>query len=203
MTMQGKFASVHAVLAFATAMMIAAAPSSAQTAPGTAGTSRPAFEIAFTYDATNSLETAGSRFWMQGGAAQIHGQFYSGWGAVADLAGAHVANINSTGVGLDLITATFGPRYTWHPRHARYALYGQGLVGEAWGMNSVFPNPAGANTTARSLAVKAGGGVNIDLARHLALRAIEAGYLRTQLPNSAGDAQNNLQLGAGIVLRLR
>lgn len=188
-----------------TALMIAAAMTmaTASSAQSVSAPQKPVLEIAFTYAATTSAPINGSRFWMQGGAAQIHGQFYGGWGVVADVAGAHIANINSTGVGLDLVTATFGPRYRWQPAHARYSIYGQGLVGIANGFNSVFPNPAGANTAAESMAVKAGGGMNINVDRHFALRLFEADYLRTQLPNSTNNVQNNFQLGAGVVLRLR
>jgi hypothetical protein len=162
-----------------------------------------ALEIAFTYQGTRSNEINSSGFWLQGGAAQIHGQFYGGWGAVADITGARVANINSSGVGLDLVTATFGPRYTWKPEHGRYSVYGQGLLGQAWGMNSVFPSPSGANTVANSMAIKAGGGMNLNLKPHLALRLFEADYLRTQLPNATDNVQNYLTIGAGIVLQFR
>ena len=118
-----------------------------------------------------------------------------------DIGGAHNANVNSTGVGLDMVTATFGPRYTCS--HRRVGVYGQGLVGEAIGFNSIFPHQTGLQTTANSLAVKAGGGINVNLAPHFALRLIEADYLRTQLPNSTDNVQNNLTLGAGIVLKFR
>lgn len=185
------------------ALLLTGAMTTASLAQNAPAPRQPSLELAFTYTATASKPVNGSDFWMQGGGAQIHGQFYGGWGVVADLSGAHSANINASGVGLDLVTGTFGPRYTWTPARGRYSLYGEGLVGEAWGMNSVFPNPAGANTVANSLAVKAGGGVNVNLARHLALRAIEAHYLRTQLPNGNANVQNNLQLGAGVVLRFR
>ena len=153
------------------------------------------------YNATLSDVVSSSRFTLQGGSVQIHGRIYGGWGVVADISGAHTANINSTGVGLDLMTATFGPRYTWTPAHARYELFGQGLVGQAWGMNSIFPDPAGANAVASSLSVKAGGGVNLKLKHHFALRLFEADYLRTQLPNSTSNVQNNVTLGAGVVIR--
>lgn len=183
--------------------MLLAACGALYAQPARQNTEPPRFDIAVAWQTTAAnVVGAGSSFWMQGGSAQIHGRFYGGWGAVADISGAHKANINSSAVGLDMITVTFGPRYTWTPAHARYSIYGQGLVGEAWGMNGVFPNPSGANTVANSLAVKAGGGLNIHLAQHLALRAFEADYLRTQLPNSASNAQNNLLLGAGLVLRL-
>jgi hypothetical protein len=70
-------------------------------------------------------------------------------------------------------------------------------------MNSVFPDPTGANTVANSLAVKAGGGMNLNLKPHLALRLFEADYLRTQLPNSTNNVQNYLTIGAGAVLKIR
>jgi hypothetical protein len=35
-----------------------------------------------------------------------------------------------------------------------------------------------------------------------AIRAIEAEYLRTQLPNAADNLQQNLRIGAGVVLRV-
>ncbi len=47
----------------------------------------------------------------------------------------------------------------------------------------------------------AGGGLDITLSRYVAIRAFQADYLRTQLPNNASDEQNLLRLGAGIVLR--
>ena len=163
----------------------------------------PSLDVAVTYNATLSDLITSSRFWMQGASAQIEGRFYGGWGAVADISGMHIANMNSTGVGLDMVTATFGPRYTWSPARARYQIFGEALAGVANGFNSVFPSPLSAQTTASSLAVKAGGGINLQLRPHYALRLFEADYLRTQLPNSTNNAQNNLQLGAGVVFRFR
>jgi hypothetical protein len=194
------FAAPPAAAQDGSSSMRAAAPSS-----GVAPSSRQedsSLEVAITYDATLSNLVSSSRFTLQGGSIQIHGRFYRGWGVVADIAGAHAASINSSGVGLDMVTATFGPRYTWSPAHRKLELFGQGLAGEAWGFNSVFPNAAGATPDANSLAVEAGGGMNFRLSPRLALRAFEANYLRTQMPNSTNNLQNNLRLGAGIVFRL-
>jgi len=163
----------------------------------------PAFDVAITYDTSLSNDTSGNRFWLQGGSVQAHGQFWHGLGVVADVAGLHAGNVNNSGVGLDLVTATFGPRYTWSKAHARYALFGQALAGEANAINSTLPAAPQATSTADSLAVQLGGGINVTLKRHLALRAFEADWLRTQVPNSTTTAQNNLRLGAGIVLRLK
>lgn len=184
------------LLLIAAVMMTTAAIAQAQ-----AVRPAPSFEVAVTYNTARAAGVAGNHFWMQGGSAQMEGRFYGGWGAVADIAGLHVANINSTGVGLDMVTATFGPRYTWSPKHARWGIFAQGLAGEAFGMNSLFPGPHATSSTASSFALKAGGGLDVALSRRLALRALEAGYLRTQLPNATNNEQNNLTLGAGVVLR--
>jgi hypothetical protein len=49
--------------------------------------------------------------------------------------------------------------------------------------------------------VQAGGGIDLGLSRHIALRLIEANWLRTQLPNGTTNGQNNLVLGTGVVMR--
>ena len=132
---------------------------------------------------------------------QAHGRFYHGWGVVADVAGLHEGNIQSSGAGVDLVTATFGPRYTWQPARGRSTYYGQALAGVADGFNSDFPASAGAQSNSKSLALKLGGGFNIDLTPRIGLRAIEANWLRTQFPNSSTGVQGNCQLETGFVLR--
>jgi hypothetical protein len=160
------------------------------------------FEIAITYDASRAVVISGNSFWMQGGSVQMHGRFWHGLGGVADVAGLHTGSVHDSGIGLDLVTATFGPRYTWS-RGGRYSLFGQALAGEANGINSVFPGVSQSVSSANGLAVQLGGGVNLTFKRHLAIRAFEADWLRTQLPNSTTSVQNNLRLGAGIVLLIK
>jgi hypothetical protein len=137
---------------------------------------------------------------MQGGSVELQARFYRGLGVVAEVASAHATNIQSSGVDLDLVTATFGPRYNWAPAHRRYELFAQVLAGSANGFNGVFPTPSGANDSCSSLALKMGGGINIALSHRLALRAFQANWLRTQIPNATTNIQNNLDLGAGVVI---
>jgi len=101
-----------------------------------------------------------------------------------------------------MVTATFGPRYNWAPAHRRYELFGQVLAGEANGFHSVFPTRNAVIDSSNSLALKMGGGMNIALSHRIALRAFQANWLRTQLPNATTNVQNNLILGTGLVLRL-
>jgi len=177
----------------------------AQTAAAqdTSGQSKYPLEVAVTYGATMSNAVGSSGFWMQNGSAQVQCRFYRGLGVVADVSGMHSANINSSGAGLNLITFSFGPRYTWSPAHKKYVFFGQALVGDAHGFDSVFPTSTGTVGSRNSLAVEAGGGINLALWPRISLRVFEADWLRTQLPNSTTNVQNNLILGAGIVLHFR
>jgi outer membrane immunogenic protein len=157
--------------------------------------------LALTWDGMRSNIAGGGSFWMQGAGLQLHERIWRGLGAVADIAGTHTGNIGSTGVGLDLLTVTFGPRYTWS--RGKVSLYGQGLVGQAFGFHSLFPSPRGVNTSDNSLAALAGGGVDVSVSPRLAVRLLEADWLRTQLPNSYNNTQNDLRLSAGVVFRFR
>ena len=162
---------------------------------------RKGSDVAFTYVATRGNIAGAGSFWMQGAGFQFHAPVWRGVGVVADLAGTHAASIQSTGAGLDLLTLSFGPRYTWS--HSKVSMYGQVLAGAAFGFHSIFPSSQGVSSSAKGLAVLTGGGVNLALQHHLAVRLIEAGWLRTQLPNGTSNVQNDLRIGFGVVLRFR
>jgi len=170
------------------------------------GPSEPArgsLEVAVLYNPLLTNVVSANRFTMQGGTVQVQEQFYRGWGAVADVSLLHTSSSGNGGAGLDLVTSTFGPRYSWGPSHGRFLFYGQGTMGEANGVNSVFPGLPAAGATANSIAFQAGGGISIALRPHLLLRALDAEWLRTQLPNSSTNVQNSLRIGAGIAFRSR
>lgn len=181
-------------------IVICAAPAGAQMSEPLA---RGSMEVAVTYNPTLANTVGGYGLSMQGASVQVHGQFFRGWGVVADISGLHANMLPHSTTGLDLVTADFGPRYTWLPVHHRLALFGQFLVGEAFGMNSIFPSSGGVSSSANGLALQVGGGMNLPLSGHIGVRAFEADWLRTALPNSTTNIQNNLRLGVGILFRFR
>lgn len=165
-------------------------------------TGQPAvLEATVTYTPALANVTTGNGFGMQGGAAQVQGRLWRRLCLVVDVAGLHTGDVNGSGVGLDLVTTTFGPRYIL-TRH-RMVFFGQVLVGEAHGLNGVFPTSTGANSTANSLALQIGGGINVPFTLRFAIRALDADWLRTQLPNATTNVQNNLRLGAGMIYRFK
>ena len=165
-------------------------------------TARTSVDLAVTFTAQRSLQVNTTQnFWAGGGSLELGANAFHGFGLAANITGVHTATVGSTGTPLSIVTAAFGPRYRWHDGHP-ISLYGEALLGEANALNSLFPAPAGAQADANSLAIRAGGGLDLRLSHHLEARLLEASWLRTQLPNSTGNVQNNLILGAGLVLRL-
>lgn len=163
-------------------------------------------DLAVTYTVQHSNLVSNPTFWQQGGSVELSAQAYHGLGVVANITGTNVGEAANSGVGLTMVTTTFGPRYTWYrPSHTGekkdLAIFGQGLIGEAHGFNSYFPTLSGSLTDYNSFALQVGGGVDISLSRHFAVRAIQVDWLRTQFPNSTTNVQNNFRLAAGIVLR--
>ncbi len=158
-------------------------------------------DLAITYTAQRSIKANTTQnFWSQGGSIELGSNLWHGLGAVADVTGTHTGSIGSSGVPLSLVTVTFGPRYRWHDGHT-LSLYAQALAGEANGFHSIFPGATATQSDANSLALQIGGGIDYKLGHHLAARLLDAAWLRTQLPNSTNNTQNNLRLGAGVVLR--
>ena len=168
-----------------------------------AGSQSPSLEVSVMYTSLLTNVVRANMFWMQGGAIQVDGQFWHGLGVEADVSGLHAQNANNAGVGLDMVTAIFGPRYTWSPAHRRIAVFGHALAGEVNGFNSVFPTAGATSSSADSVAVQVGGGVDLRLKHRLSLRVFEADWLRTQLPNADTNVQNSLRLAAGAVVRFR
>lgn len=161
-------------------------------------------DLAVTYSAQYNNILGGPTFWQPGGGTiELSGDFYRGLGAAANIGGYRASNIAPGGVNLTMVTTTFGPRYTWAPRSKRYALFGQGLVGQAYGLDSVFPQPSGAVTSFTTLALLVGGGVDYRFSRRLAVRPFQCEWLWTEFPNAKNNFQNNIRFSAGIVFRLQ
>lgn len=159
------------------------------------------------YDAERTTLVPGAAFWLHGGTAEVAlNRWYDLW-IVGDFAGSHNAKISPSGVSLDLVTITAGPQFKWtapsRPDYYNATLFGHLLVGEAHAFNGAFAGTASATSSSTCFALKAGGGVDLDISPRVSLRVIQLDWLRTQFPNGANDVQNHIQLGAGVVIHLR
>jgi hypothetical protein len=163
-------------------------------------------EISFNYSYARANAAPGDCgcFNMNGGNSEVAFHAFRPLSVVADLTGERATTIGAgAGNDLSLVVFTVGPRFSHRFAGGRFTPFVQGLIGVAHGFDGAFPGSNGSifgAATAR--AALAGGGLDLTINRHLAIRAIQADYVRTQLPNGQGNQQNLLRAGAGIVLRV-
>jgi hypothetical protein len=119
---------------------------------------------------------------------------------VGDLTAARVSGISSAGYDLLLSTYTVGARYRLRLGHSPLNPFGQLLVGAAHTSGSLVSGQTAANAGA-AFAANLGGGLDLRASRRFSFRLIEADYLVTTIDNGSNNHQNNLRLGAGVVLR--
>ncbi|MDE1156509.1 MAG: outer membrane beta-barrel protein [Acidobacteriaceae bacterium] len=164
------------------------------------GTKAQPLDLGLTYQAQRALSVnSGQSFWLQGGNAELGADAWHGLGAAFSLSGSHTT-MGSSSVPLSMVVWTAGPRYRWHNGH-RLSLYAEALGGEANGFDSVFPASRGAQSEANSFAFRTGFGVDYRVRTHLALRLLDASYLRTGFSNATNNTQHIFQVGAGVVVR--
>jgi opacity protein-like surface antigen len=53
-----------------------------------------------------------------------------------------------------------------------------------------------------NFALTTGGGIDFKVSRHVSVRPVQAEYFMTKIPDGLNNRQDNLRVGAGIVLRL-
>ena len=147
-------------------------------------------EVSFAYSFLRSNANPGQCgcFNLYGGNAEAALHLYRRFSAVADFTGENTASVNNGGQGLSLISFTAGPRISF-AFHRKFVAFAQGLFGVAHGFNSYFPVTAGPTDAATGFAMNAGGGFDVRIARHIAIRPIEANYFLTRLPNGVNGAE--------------
>jgi outer membrane immunogenic protein len=139
-------------------------------------------------------------FALNGGAGWVAFNFSRSLGVVGEIASQGASNISSTDADLTLTSFLAGPRYR-RTVATRFAPFVQLLLGGAHAGGSLAPGSSGLPGSANAFAMIAGGGLDIGLTRHIALRAFEADYYLTRFDNGVNDHQNNLRIAAGVIIR--
>jgi opacity protein-like surface antigen len=183
---------------FLLVVVLPALSASGQSLPTAA---RQEIDLAVTYNGFYSHLTSTESFWQQGIGGDVHVALTRTrhWGIAADVARQSSDNVAGSGVNLSQVTFGVGPRYTL--RTTRWTLFGDALIGKAYATENAFPSAPGVQSSANSIAIQGGGGADYILTSHFSIRAIEAHWLRTSLPNGTTNVQNSLQAGAGFVYR--
>lgn len=161
-------------------------------------------DLAITYATEQTNVTPGTgKFWLQGGGADAAVTFSRGIGVAMSVTGGYASNF-APGVSLAEVAVLVGPRYTLRvPALHKSRVFVEALAGGVRGFNGVFPEPTGLATQATSFAMQVGGGWDIGISKHLAIRAIEADYVRTYLPNNGTNTQDHLRLAFGVTYHIQ
>ncbi len=155
-------------------------------------------DLAVTYTTLRSNVTpGGGDFWLQGGSIDTAVTLRN-FGFAMNLSGDFASNI-APGVNLDELSAMAGPRYTRRFHSSREnRLFVEALAGGVRGFGSAFPKSTGFVTRTSSFSYQVGGGWDIQVTKHIAIRAFEADYVRSYLPNNGNDVQSHLRLAFGV-----
>lgn len=163
--------------------------------------------VDFTAERAKIAATDCGCFWMQGGSINGAVAAFRGLSVVASMTGERASEV-APGVDVNKIDFMAGPRYTlyttrwtnrWLGSQRGTNVFGEALFGEAHGFSSLFPTPGGGSkSSANSLSMQFGGGLNLGLSKGFGIRALEVDYVRTTLPNGVGNLQNDLRLSIGV-----
>jgi opacity protein-like surface antigen len=139
-------------------------------------------------------------FHLHGGSGSVAYNAKSWLSAVADFGGYNQGNVPFTRNSGTIGTYLFGPRVSY--RHfGKLTPFGQVLFGVAHDNRFAF----GTLNTQNAFAMTAGGGVDYNLFRHLAVRAFQTEYLLTRFAvgtqTTARHTENNLRVSTGFVIR--
>ena len=156
--------------------------------------------VDYNYVRANAPPEGCGCFSMHGGNAWLAYYFTHSFAVVSELSSQRASDISGSGEDLILTSFLFGPRYSWR-RSRHFAPFGQVLLGGVHASGSFVSNSSGFAGSSNAFALIAGGGMDIGIARHFAIRVVEADYYRTQFANGFNDRQNNLRLGAGVIFR--
>jgi outer membrane immunogenic protein len=182
------------LLGLAPAVMAQAAPAMAQVSSSG--------DVAFTYHwlRTNTSPGECGCFDLNGGGISSSWNVRPRWALVAEVSSEYAGNVLSTGNSLTLISYLAGARYRlpqpWLRGHHSPQPFAQLLLGAGHAGGGV----AGTADGAYAFVTRMGGGIDVPLNPRVAVRMIQVDYNLSRYTNATNDHQNNLLLGAGVVL---
>lgn len=135
---------------------------------------------------------ASSSYNGNGGGGQLEYNVDRWLGVVGDVSGYGVPTIGATAVGMSYM---FGPRINLRER--RVTPFAQTLFGGLLATNGI-----GIGGTQNHFAMTAGGGLDVNVSRHVAVRPVQAEYFMTRYPDGLDNRQNNFRYSAGVILHV-
>lgn len=186
-------------IALATGLLLGAATAAAgQTIPHESAVSGDA---ALTYHWVRSNTQPGhcGCFDLNGGGISGSWNVRAQLAVMAEISGEYAGNGPSTGNSLTLTSYLAGARYVL-PQPWLQSPHGpQPFVQVLLGVGHAGGGIAGAGDSTTAFATRIGGGVDLPVSTHFAIRIIQVDYYLTAFKNTTTNHQNNLLLGAGVV----
>jgi outer membrane protein OmpA-like peptidoglycan-associated protein/opacity protein-like surface antigen len=179
------------------------------------GTPKAELFVGYSYLRAVPAPSDGNRLvWLNGGSTSIAYNFTRHLGLVGDFGGFDDSQLLLQGTGTtpdssgSVYSYLFGPRYSFR-NYERFTPFVQALFGGIHASEVTLSSGCmGAGCTPlpaeSSFAWTAGGGLDFNLRRHLAIRIIQAEYLMTRFQDystGASSSQNDMRLSSGIVFR--
>jgi opacity protein-like surface antigen len=165
----------------------------------------PAAELGFSYSYTR-VNPGGATSSASANGGYGYGEYNVNrvFGLVAELGANYTGAAGKTPLANTTFQYLFGPRFNW--RMSRFTPYVQTLFGGERFSNGFNPNSTTPRllTSQNNFTAAFGGGVDVNVSSHFAVKPIQLEYLMTQPSTSAGNltfVQNNLRYSAGVVLR--
>lgn len=132
----------------------------------------------------------------EGGGGQFKYNATNWLGVVGDLSGFYATSAGNGAFAGAFLTYLVGPRVNF--RHGKFTPFVQALFGGVRTTDGI----AQSTGTENNFAMTTGGGIDFKLSKRVSLRPIQAEYFMTKIPDGLNNRQDNLRIGAGIVLHL-
>lgn len=132
----------------------------------------------------------------EGGGGQLKYNAKNWLGVVGDLSGFYATSSGNGAFAGAFLAYLLGPRVNF--RHGKFTPFVQALFGGVRTTDGI----AQSTGTENNFAMTTGGGIDFKLSRRVSLRPIQTEYFMTKIPDGLKNRQDNLRIGAGIVLRL-
>jgi outer membrane immunogenic protein len=153
------------------------------------------YYVRFNINASAAGGAPSETFNANGGGGQLEYNANRWLGLVGDMAGyGATATTNGASVG-GVFTYLVGPRVNL--RREKFTPFAQVLFGGIWTTAGI-----GDSASENNFAMTAGGGIDFKVSSYVSIRPVQAEYFLTKIPDGLNNRQNNLRIGAGIVVRL-
>jgi hypothetical protein len=163
------------------------------------------FSMTYTQEAARFVgDSPNPYFYLRGATVEFGYDLWKGFGVSAGGTGLAATNLRGS-VDIHQVSFLFGPRYTYNIGHIspttwnrKGGIFVEGKFGYTFATAGQYPANNVITSSSSSMDMEVGGGVNLHVYHRFDVRAIEADFVRTQLPNGVGNVQNNFRIATGI-----